>query len=274
MKKALTLTFFILFLFTTILISLTSCISQSDDQTHKLVTPTQQELDEITSRLDPIFSMFHSDYDSSVDNIYEYMFDYNQLDYVYPYYNDEVKKYIAEPCIVSEYGNMLWYEWNIPQNDPLGKFPKIRDEVYDENGNISEDLANDLQERENLYWQDVIIGHNKFSGEYIDWLVEGVWNGTVDHNSFMVFKDGTRLYYHDSFYYTPECIGDRGGGIMYAPVIDKITPLENNKYQIEYHLLDEFDNLHSRSKAVIGLKETKDGFRFWSVFSIDYDIGE
>ena len=239
---------------------------------YKLEVPTQQELSEMVQRLDPILSMFHSDYDSSVDNIYEYMFDYNQLDYVYPVYDDEVKKYITEPIVVSEYGNMYWCEWNIPQNDPLGKFPKIRDEVYDENGNISEDLAYDLYERENLYWQDVIIGHNKFSGEYMDWLVEGVWNGKANHDSFMAFEDGTKLYYHDGFYYTPEYIGGRGGGIMFLPIIESITATDKNKYEIIYSLENELGVVDYRSKAVVGLKETNSGFRFWSIYSIDFDI--
>ncbi|MBE6680888.1 MAG: hypothetical protein E7600_01205 [Ruminococcaceae bacterium] len=239
---------------------------------YRLVTPTQEELDEIVPRLEPILSMFHKDYDCTKDNIYEYMFHYDHLDYVYPEYDSEIEAFVAEPFGVSDAGFVFWYEYGIPENDPLGKFPKIRDEIYDENGNVNEDLAWDLLETQDVYYRDLIIGHNKFSGKYIDWLVEGIWNGKADHKSFMKFEDETRLYYYDGFYYTPECVGDRGGGIFYYPKIHNITPLEDGKYEIVYQLYNDGDEYVAANKAVVGLKEISSGFRFWSIFSIDYDI--
>lgn len=261
---------FILFLFS-------SCTATKVAETEgefRFVAPTQQELSEIVPRLDPILSMFHKDYDCTKDNIYEYMFHYDHLDYVYPEYDSEIEAFVAEPFGVSDAGFVFWYEYGIPENDPLGKFPKIRDEIYDENGNVNEDLAWDLLETETLYYRDLIIGHNKFSGKYIDWLVEGVWNGKADHETFMKFEDETKLYYHDGFYYTPEGISGRGDGIFYYPIIDKTTPLEDEKYEIVYRLYDAGDKYFSTNKAVIGMKETPEGFRFWSIYSIDYDIGE
>ena len=118
------------------------------------------------------------------------------------------------------------------------------------------------------------IGYNKFSAEYIDWLVEDVWNGKVDHATFFEFEDGTKLYYHDSYYYTPALVGDRGGGVFFSPHIESLTPLENNLFKLEYHLSDDINRCASRNMAVIGLKEKNDGSRFWSIFSIDYDIGK
>ena len=244
------------------------------EEEYRLVTPTEEEISEIIPRMDYLFSMFHYDYDCTKDNIYEYMFDYDHLGYVYPHYDEEFKEFIAEPFLVSETsGYMFWDECGIPENDPLGKFPKIPDGAYDENGDVSEELAMELREKEGLYWRDVVIGHNKFSGEYIDWLVEGVWNGKADHDTFMVFEDETRLYYYDGNYYTPECAGDRGGGVFFGPTIDSITPLEDGKYEIIYQLYDVGDEYFSTSKAVIGMKETPEGFRFWSIYSLDFDIG-
>ena len=60
-----------------------------------LTTPTEQEIGEIAVRLDPILSMFHKDYDCEKDNIYNYLFCYDHLDYVYPNYDKEVKEYIS-----------------------------------------------------------------------------------------------------------------------------------------------------------------------------------
>ena len=261
------------------LLTLTSCKVDYENKVHKqdvpkyrIVEPTQEELGEITNRLDYILSMFHKDYDCKNDNIYEYLFVHNNLDYVYPQYDEEVSEYISPPLRYRESGSMSWYIYEIPQNDPLGKFIKIREEFYDENGNIDLDKAYELSTIDGIFVDEEqpTIGHNMFSGAYIDWLVEGVWNGKVDHETFFEFKDGTLLYYHDGNYYTPELLDDRGGGIMNTPHIQKITPLDGNKYEIEYYITDDVDPNHY-CKAVIGLKENTDGFRFWSIFSIDYD---
>ena len=267
---------FILFIISTLFV-LSSCaetkVAEAKNK-YRLVAPTQNELDEIVPRLAPILSMFHKDYDSACDNIYEYMFHYDHLDYVYPHYENEVKVFIDEPCYISDSGYMSWCEYEIPKDDPLNRFPKIRDEIYDEDGNVNEDLAWDLLDNENIHYRDLIIGHNKFSGKYTDWLVEGVWNGKADHETLMEFEDETKLYYYDGFYYTPECVGDRGGGIFFTPVIESVTPLQDGRYELEYSLYNEGDIYTATSKAVIGLKETASGFRFWSIYSIDYDISK
>ena len=262
----------------TILLFFTSCIPQkttdepvpvdlAKKQEYKLVTPTQEELDEIAVRLDPILSMYLSDYDCKKDNIYKTLFSYDHLDYVYPKYDNEVAEYIAKPLVVNSENNFcLWDISGIYSKDPLNKF-SIPDEVYDEDGNVNFDRVEELYSDGN----HVAIGHNMFSGAYIDWLVEGVWNSKADHDTFFEFEDGTLLYYYDGNYYTPELWSGRGGGVFYYPIIDSITPLEDGKYEIVYQLYDAVDEYYSTSKAVIGMKETSNGFRFWSIFSIDYN---
>ena len=139
--------------------------------------------------------------------------------------------------------------------------------MYDEDGNVNFDRVEELY----LDGNHVAIGHNMFSGAYIDWLVEGVWNSKSDHDTFFEFEDGTLLYYYDGNYYTPELWSGRGGGLMNTPHIQKVTPLDDNKYEIEYYLAYDVEPIYYCS-AVIGLKENADGFRFWSLFSIDFDV--
>lgn len=236
---------------------------------YKLVMPTQKELDEIGIRLDPILSMFSHNYDCEKDNIYEFLFSHDHLSYTYPEYDDEVTKYIAKPLATNGENNCrFWDISGIYQKDPLNKF-KIPDEVYDKSGSIDYDRINELYSDGNI----VAIGHNMFSGAYIDWLVEGVWNGKVDHETFFEFEDGTLLYYYDGNYYTPELWSGRGGGIMNRSYIQEVTPIGDNKYKMVYYRNDGNDfgdesECNVWFETVIGLKETRDGFRFWSIFEI------
>jgi len=245
-------------------------VLKQEEADYKLVQPNLGELQMITSDLDYILSMFHNDYDCTKDNIYDYLFRYNHLDYVYPNYLDTVV-FTSEPLQESEWGNMRWYLLEVPQKDTLGKFPEIPEEVYDENGNIDKDLAWGYFETSGTPWHKMCIGYNKFSGEYIDWLVEDVWNGKTDHKTFFEFEDGTLLYYHDDYYYTPALLGDRGDGVFYRPHIENVIPLENNLFKLEYHLDDDIYWCDSHNTAIIGLKEKDDGSRFWSIFCIDYN---
>lgn len=94
------------------------------EQKYKLVTPTQEELDEIAVRLDPILSMFLFDYDCEKDNIYEFLFNYDHLGYVYPKYDDEVTEYIAKPLSINvENKTLFWDITSIYKDDPLRVFP-------------------------------------------------------------------------------------------------------------------------------------------------------
>lgn len=262
----------------TILLCFTSCVPRQSRgeqaptgtikmQEYHLVTPTQEELDEIAVRLDPILSMYLSDYDCEKDNIYQVLFSYDHLDYVYPKYDNEVAEYIAKPLVVNSENNFcLWDISGIYGKDPLNKF-SIPDEVYDEDGNVNFDRVEELYSDGN----HVAIGYNIFSGAYIDWLAEGVWNNKTDHEAFFEFEDGTLLYYYDGNYYTPELWGGRGGGIMNTLQIQKVTPLEDSKYEIVYYITHDVEPDYY-CKAVIGLKENADGFRFWSIFRIDFDV--
>ncbi len=250
---------------------------QVKKQEYKLVTPTQEEFDEITERLNPILSMFLFDYDCEKDNIYEFLFVNDRFYYGYPEYADEVAEYIAKPLAINTENNFwFWHIVGIYEDDPLKIFP-ISEVSYDENGNLDLDKAYKFCRDGISYTRSAIIGHNMFSGAYIDWLVEGVWNGKVNHDTYMQFdnENPTQIYYYDGNYYTPEYPLDRGGGIMYGPYIQEITPLGDNKYKMIYYKNDgdgygDEPVYNKWYETVIGLKETQDGFRFWSIFEFKY----
>ncbi len=241
---------------------------QQENPDYKLVQPNSDELQMISSDLEYILSFFHNDYDCINDNIYNYLFGYNHLNCVYP--NNYNKVFLSEPLQDSEWGYMRWSLYDVPQKDPLGKFPEIPQEIYDENGNIDRYFAWEYFENIGTSWIEMCIGYNKFSAEYIDWLVKDVWNGKLDHKTFFEFEDGTELYYHDGYYYTPSLAGDRGGGGVYYVHIENLISLDNNLFKLEYHLTDDINRCNSHNTAIIGLKEKDDGSRFWSIFSIDY----
>ena len=249
---------------------ITEYLLRQENPDYKLVQPDRSELQMIPCDLNVILSFFHNDYDCTEDDIYNYLFKYNWLDCVYPNYLDTVV-FESEPLRDSEWGSSRWYLLDVPQKDPLGKFPQIPQEIYDENGNIDRYFAADYYDAAGTPWLEMCIGYNKFSGEYIDWLVEGVWNGKADHETFFEFEDGTLLYYHNDYYYTPALAGDRGGGGVYNIHIENLTHLGNNLIKLEYHLTDEIDRCNSHNTAIIGLKEKDDGSRFWSIYSLDYN---
>lgn len=244
-------------------------VLQQEETDYKLVQPDWSDLQTLSYDLLHILSFFHSDYDCTKDNIYDYLFQYNHLDSVYP--NDDDVVFVSEPLQDSKWDYMRWSLYDVPQKDPLGKFPEIPQEIYDENGNIDRYFAADYYETAGVPWLEMCIGYNKFSGEYIDWLVEDVWNGKADHKTFYEFEDGTLLYYYDGYYYTPALAGDRGGGGVYNIHIESLTQSDNNLIKLEYHLTDDIDRCIAHNTAIIGLKEKDDGSRFWSVFSLDYN---
>ena len=235
----------------------------------KLVRPTDAELQSIPIDLEYILSYFHQNYDYTKDNIYDYLFRYNHLN-ANVCSNDYNVAFESQPLQPSEYGRWQWFLLDVPQKDPLGKFPEIPQEIYDKNGNIDRYFAWDYYENIGTPWLEMCIGYNKFSAEYIDWLVEGVWNGKSNHESFFEFEDGTLLYYHDKYYYTPALAGDRGGGGVYDVLAEELTPLDNNLYRLKYCIYDDVDSCESRNTAILGLKEKEDGSRFWSIFEIKY----
>lgn len=248
---------------------ITEYIFRQDNLDYKLVQPNRGELQAISYDLLDILSFFHDDYDCTKDNIYDYLFSHNRLGCVYP--NDDDVIFVSKPLQDSEWDYMRWSLYDVPQKDPLGKFPEIPQEIYDENGSINRYFATDYYEVAGTPWLEMCIGYNKFSGEYIDWLVEDVWNGKPDHETFFEFEDRTLLYYHDGYYYTPALAGDRGGGGVYNIHVEGLTQFANNLIKLEYHLTDDIDRCNSHNTAIIGLKEKEDGSRFWSIFSVDYN---
>lgn len=236
-----------------------------NDITYTVASPTQEEIQEIHYRLEPIFLFCFTEYDSSTDNAYDKLFMHNHLDNVVPYYLEEVQKYIAKPFDETKpLSSYNWSKYGIPQNDPLGKFDNIPKELYDEDGSVDEYKAYQI---DGLDIKNTVIGHNVFSANFIDWLIEGVWNGKVDYNiEIHQFDDGTQCYYHNGAYYTKETVGDRGGGGPEKIVIDEINQLQNNIYEIKFTIWEE--QPLKNVVANIVLKETNTGFRFWSILNI------
>ncbi len=245
----------------------------TSDISYKIVPATEEELAGIADQLYPLMVQFpKGSYDYISDNIYDSLFDFNGLNYVYPMYNNEVKKYICEPLRIEN--NMDFWSDFVFENDPLGKFNKIPEKAYDSNGKVTREGLIDYANSQEDYDEEGdphVGGYVKYSGKYIDWLVEGVWNGKVDHNTFFDFKNNNFCYYSDGFYYTPYLIKSLGGGIFYGPVIDEINELSDNKYEVKYHILDSSDIPTSLGKIVIAMKESSNGFRFWSIFKLEID---
>lgn len=236
---------------------------------YKIVPATEQEIEEIGDRLYIAVGMYFDDYDYTVDNIYDSLFEYNKMGYIEPKYDQEVTQYICEPYYYTDYGLARWDE-AITEEDPLSLFGEIPEEIYDENGNYNEDVAREIS-NSMARGEQLRIGYNRFSGEYIDWLVEGVWNGKIDHDTFFEFEDGTLCYYYDGDYYTPEFFPDGRGGPMFLPDVISVTPLPDNKYEVIYSVKGEWDEPMFYGKVTVAMKEADNGFRFWSIFSIDYD---
>lgn len=240
-----------------------------NDITYKFVSPTDEELANIHEMLYPILEGWFEDYDSLSDNAYDRIFKHNILYNTYPFNLDEqIEKYVA-PATRKRDKNCFWDEL-ILENDPLGKFEKIPEELYDEKGKVDQFKNMPF---EFYAGKDITAGYFKFSGAYIDWLVEGFWNGKVDHDiENHKFSDSTLLYYHDGYYYSRENYGGgRGGGIFYKAQIDKITPKDNNVYSLEFTAFNDIDEPSYLGKADVVMKESSNGFRFWSVLNIKFE---
>lgn len=259
---------FILSVFLTIVLFSCSNSKQSEESPYSIVEPTKEEILEIESRFGFLFGQFYRDsYDCLKDDIYEQLFVVNLVNSdIYPKYNEEIEKYIAIPQFRDEQTDKPYWFSEVYENDPLGVFDKIPNSIFDENGVFDKDLVYKLEN----YDSGVVIGHYKYDGAFIDWIVEGVWNGKIKHSETFRFKDGTICYYENGYYYTPIVTFDRGGMRCFAN-IESVTPLDDKKYEIKYYVLDDDNIIDVRGTAIMALKETTDGFRFWSIFSIDIE---
>lgn len=236
--------------------------------TYKLVEPTQAELEEISDKLGIISVASTNNYNFETDNAYQYLFHWNELEYFYvPRYDAEIAKYISEPVYFTENGKGFW-DNTYYEKDPLGRFGELSPRIFDENGVFDESLYYDYcKEMGNLE----TAGHNKYEGAFIDWLVEGVWNGKTDHDTYFEFDDTTKLYYHGGYYYSRKTEGGRGGGLPYTEVLEDVVDLGDYKYKACFIIMDECDVPVCYKTIVIGMKEASNGFRFWSIYSIQYE---
>ena len=58
--------------------------------------------------------------------------------------------------------------------------------------------------------------------------------------------------------------------MFFSAEIYDVTALENNKYKVKFVLIDDFNEPAYYTTAVVGMKEAQNGFRFWSIYSINY----
>lgn len=250
---------------------------ESDNLTvmeYKLVKPTEQELENLINELSDPLGMHQNDYNCETDNTYEHMFLSNDLLYVYPDNERSVIKYIAKPLnyYYTKYPSSPCWFLNFYEDDPLLKFGEIPKECYNDDGFVDGGIAEEYYKSKNTARIDMTLGYNKYSGPYIDWLVEGVWNGKINHEDCFEFESTrTKLYYHDRYYYTAIICGDKGGPGVWT-VLDNvsITKIDDYRYEIFYDVDRYEDEFCGKGKAIVGLKEASNGFRFWSIFSIDY----
>ena len=193
-----------------------SNVKPSEKNLYSIVEPTKEEISELEKRFGLLLGQFHKDkYDCLEDDIYEELFVVNLIDSdIYPEYNEEIEKYIATPRFRDEQTNMPYWFSEVYENDPLGVFDKIPDSIFDENGVLDKELVYKLEN----YDSGVVIGHYKYEEAFIDWIVEGVWNGTINHSEIFHFKDGTICYYENGYYYTPIVTFDRGG-MRFLPML-------------------------------------------------------
>lgn len=63
----------------------------------------------------------------------------------------------------------------------------------------------------------------------------------------------------------------RGGGVFYETKILEMTELDGYRYELKLDVLDSSDEHACFATAVVGMKESSNGFRFWSIYSIDYE---
>ena len=235
--------------------------------TYTLLEPTQAELEEISDKLGIVSAASTKNYNFETNNAYQYLFHWNELEYFYvPGYNEEIAKYISAPVYVTEYGKGFWNN-TYYENDPLGRFGEVPPQIFDENGVFDESLYYDYcEETGNLE----TAGYNEYNGAFMDWLVEGVWNGKIDHDTFYEFDDTTKLYYYEGNYYSRKTEGGRGGGIPYTEVLESVVDLGDYKYKACFVTMDECDKPVGYKEMVIGMKEASNGFRFWSIYSINH----
>lgn len=243
---------------------------QVEPQKYKAVDPTQEELDNMHFSLSILFSHFLKDYDSEKDDAYTKLFCKNELLYFYvPRCYDEIKEFVSAPL---SYTNEK-PRWNksVLENDPLGRFTGIPQEAFDENGVFDEkyyleylDPSADL----------TTMGYTVFDADFVEWLVEGVWNGTVDHEKIHRFADYEWLYYYNNNYIASACGMVDETQTTYYSAIEYVKPLGVQKYEVAfnvYHIYNRRRPAYYTATAVIGMKEAPSGFRFWSIYSIDYE---
>ena len=247
----------------------TTEVQYGEKLTYTIVEPTQEELDGIEEKLCALLGNRSDNYNCTENNVYEYIFEWGNLNYASPKYDKEAAKYISEPMDNPDYDRDVWFSY-VYDNDPRGLFGKLPDELFDENGNYDES-------RQFLLKEGTLLGYTIFPGRYVDWLIEGVWNGKVNHESFMQFgieyapgEYSTELYYHSGYYYTPYKIFGLGGPEFWSE-IREITPTGDGKYEVKFDTTMMEDSPPDYfGTAIVAMKEASNGFRFWSIYSIEY----
>lgn len=197
---------------------------------YKIVTPTEAEIEQAKEKLFQIVDLILS-YDCEVSDAYNL---------IYQRYNGGGLDYcmcLGYETEVTKYGQIASFR---DQQDPLGHWELSSDP----NGNGG-------------YW--------KAPSALIDWLVEGVWNGKLNHGIRYRENKWVEGYYNNGFYYSPMVMGAVGWPIITVSFVSQ-EALPGGKYCFKFIV----DDSQYRS-ITAALKEDEDGFRFWSVYSVDYE---
>ena len=62
----------------------------------------------------------------------------------------------------------------------------------------------------------------------------------------------------------------RGGGVFYRTKNLEMTELDGYKYELNLDVINDLGDHDHFATAVVGMKESSNGFRFWSIYSINH----
>ncbi len=200
--------------------------------TYELVFPSQEEIDSLEEEFKWILGTRNYDYDSSVESIYAELYHLNSLDArLVPEYGEKIEQYISPSVGIDENaGTPYWREF-------------VEADIYP--------------------------AHYRYDAKFVDWLIEGVWNGKVDHEYTYDYNDGSVCVYEDGYYCSTGVTFD-SGTVDYPAKIGNVAYCYDYKYEVNYSVLRSIGFIEYGT-AVMALKEASNGFRFWSIYSIDYN---
>ncbi len=143
-------------------------------------------------------------------------------------------------------------------------YQKEPDVIYSTEGCI-EDLPE--EQRDPLGYFNQYFAYGKVSADETDWIIENVFNVTVDHDKALICYEHINepyIYYHNGYYYFAS--GD-GGDVYLEPSIVSKSNTPDYTYTVTYNLISPIAEDNEKYEAVCALKEI-DGKRQWTFTSL------